>query len=257
MKKIFCTVLICIISLSFVGCRGTNKDSAEKDNIPSISGIKDKDKSESTDKLSASNEKDKEKPEEDTTPSTENSDDGNKAEEVITPPAPTPEPEAEPEVAVTPPAPTPAPAPTPEVETPSSQPDTTERVFKIVTMNSDCQVVDGGEVRTIGLGVAENIREILATVSNNYFGGLGIELSTIETINGNRIAVINLTGDESLWHQKMQGSTGGQMTQYTLIENVLQRNYTGYWIHGVRFTLNGQQLQNNDHTPGLSETTYR
>lgn len=54
----------------------------------------------------------------------------------------------------------------------------------------------------------------------------------------------------------MQGSTGGQIAEYTLIENVLQREYKGYWIDGVKFTLNGKELQ-SEHAPGLGKTTYR
>lgn len=135
--------------------------------------------------------------------------------------------------------------------------DKTERVFKIVTKNVDYKIVNGGEVKTVGLGVAENIKKILETVSNKYFDGKDIELKTIDTIDNKKIAVINLAGDEKYWNQKMQGSAGGQITEYTLIENVLQREYKGYWVDGVRFTLNGKEIEDNGHIPELSKTTYR
>lgn len=135
--------------------------------------------------------------------------------------------------------------------------DKTERTFKIVTKNVDYKVVNGGEVKTVGLGVAENIKKILDTVSSKYFDGNKIELKTIDTVDNKKIAVINLAGDEKYWNQKMQGSAGGQITEYTLIENVLQREYKGYWIDGVRFTLNGKQIEDNGHIPELSKTTYR
>ena len=135
--------------------------------------------------------------------------------------------------------------------------DKTERTFKIVTKNVDYKVVNGGEVKTVGLGVAENIKKILSTISSKYFDNKDIELKTIDTVDNKKIAVINLTGDEKYWNQKMQGSAGGQITEYTLIENVLQREYKGYWIDGVRFTLNGKQIEDNGHIPELSKTTYR
>lgn len=135
--------------------------------------------------------------------------------------------------------------------------DKTERVFKIVTKNVDYKVVSGGEVKTVGLGVAENIKKILSTVSSKYFDNKDIELKTIDTVDNKKIAVINLAGDEKYWNQKMQGSAGGQITEYTLIENVLQRDYKGYWIDGVRFTLNGKEIEDNGHIPELSKTTYR
>ncbi|WP_338597176.1 hypothetical protein [Clostridium baratii] len=135
--------------------------------------------------------------------------------------------------------------------------DKTERVFKIVTKNVDYKVVNGGEVKTVGLGVAENIKKILSTVSSKYFDNKDIELKTIDTVDNKKIAVINLAGDEKYWNQKMQGSAGGQITEYTLIENVLQREYKGYWVDGVRFTLNGKEIEDNGHIPELSKTTYR
>lgn len=139
----------------------------------------------------------------------------------------------------------------------SEEADKTERVFKIVTKNVDYKVVNGGEVKTVGLGVAENIKKILDTVSSKYFDGNKIELKTIDTVDNKKIAVINLAGDEKYWNQKMQGSAGGQITEYTLIENVLQREYKGYWVDGVRFTLNGKQIEDNGHIPELSKITYR
>lgn len=142
-------------------------------------------------------------------------------------------------------------------EKPNDNVDKTERTFKIVTKNVDYKVVNGGEVKTVGLGVAENIKKILDTVSSKYFDGNKIELKTIDTVDNKKIAVINLAGDEKYWNQKMQGSAGGQITEYTLIENVLQREYKGYWIDGVRFTLNGKQIEDNGHIPELSKTTYR
>lgn len=139
----------------------------------------------------------------------------------------------------------------------SDEVDKTERVFKIVTKNVDYKVVNGGEVKTVGLGVAENIKKILDTVSSKYFDGNKIDLKTIDTVDNKKIAVINLTGDEKYWNQKMQGSAGGQITEYTLIENVLQREYKGYWVDGVRFTLNEKEIKDNGHIPELSKTTYR
>lgn len=142
---------------------------------------------------------------------------------------------------------------------PESDPkeDKTERTFKIVTKNVDYEIVNDGEVKTVGLGVAENIKEILSTISTKYFDNNAVVLQTIETIDNKKIAVIDLTGDKDYWNQRMQGSAGGQITEYTLIENVLQRDYTGYWINGVRFTLNGKEVTNNSHCENLSKTTYR
>lgn len=135
--------------------------------------------------------------------------------------------------------------------------DKTERIFKIVTKNVDYKVISGDEIKTVGLGVADNIKKILSTISTKYFDGKPLELKTIETVNNKKIAVINLGGDKNYWNQRMQGSLGGEITQYTLIENILQREYKGYWIDGLRFTLDEKHVEGTQHSPDLAETIYR
>lgn len=234
MKRLLCIILTAIITITFVGCGKKDKKSPNKDNPASIEDNSDKNKPiKDTDSEKTEKPKSEEKDDVVDSPTS----DKNESEPLITPPAPSPEP---------PPAPTPTPTP-----------DTTERVFKISSKNHNLEIVDGGEIRTIGLGVAENIREILSIISSQYFDGSTIELSTIDTINSQKIAVINLIDNDDYWYQAMQGSTGGQMTAYNLIENVLQRQYPGYWVDGVRFTLNGQSITNSEHCPDLSKTTYR
>lgn len=227
MKRILCIALTAVMVLTFAGCSKKDKESPEKDNSTSV-----EDKTDENTPSKKPNKPDSEKKDDivSTPPS-----DKNESESVVTPPTPDTEP----------------------VPTPPPTPDTTERVFKISSKNHNLEIVDGGEIRTIGLGVAENIREILSTVSSQYFDGAAIELSTIDTINSQKIAVINLIDNGDYWYQSMQGSTGGQMTEYNLIENVLQRQYPGYWVDGVRFTLNGQSITNSEHCPDLSKTTYR
>lgn len=240
MKRLLCIILTAVMVLTFAGCSKKDKESPEKDNSTSVEDKTDENNDGEDTPSKESNKPDSEKKDDimNTPPV-----DKNESEAVVTPPAP----EAEPV-----PTPTPPPAPMP-VPTP----DTTERVFKISSKNHNLEIVDGGEIRTIGLGVAENIREILSTISSQYFDGAAIELSTIDTINSKKIAVINLIDNGDYWYQSMQGSTGGQMTAYNLIENVLQRQYPGYWVDGVRFTLNGQSIANSEHCPDLSKTTYR
>jgi hypothetical protein len=146
---------------------------------------------------------------------------------------------------------------TDKVESNIDKPDKTERIFKIVTKNVDYEVISKEEIKTVGLGVAENINKILSTISTKYFDGKPLELKTIETVNNKKIAVINLGGDKSYWDQRMQGSVGGEITEYTLIENILQREYKGYWIDGVKFTLDGKQVEATQHSSDLAKTIYR
>ncbi len=105
----------------------------------------------------------------------------------------------------------------------------------------------------------ENKLQNLANeVSKDYFNGLPIEVKSIDTIDGKEIATINLVDgqDGSSWIEHFQGSTGGQITTNTLIENFLQIGYKGQWIDGVTFLYNDSPIE-YDHVYKLSQTQYR
>ncbi|MGL4760632.1 MAG: hypothetical protein ACRC6T_11925 [Sarcina sp.] len=135
--------------------------------------------------------------------------------------------------------------------------DKTERVFEITTMDIDYNIVSDGEVKTVGYGVAENISEILSVVSDKCFDGKSISLIAIETVGDKKVAVVDLKGEDSYWNQRMQGSLGASITEHNLIKNILQEDYEGYWVDGVRFTINGKSVEDTGHIPNLARTTYR
>ena len=58
--------------------------------------------------------------------------------------------------------------------------------------------------------------------------------------------------------QRFQGSTGGQVTANTLIENFLQSNNKSKteWIDGVKFLYNNETIE-YDHVADLSNIQYR
>ncbi len=105
----------------------------------------------------------------------------------------------------------------------------------------------------------ENRVQCLAdSVSKDYFSGLPIKVKSIDSVDGKKIATINLVdGDNnSSWKDHFQGSTGGQITTDTLIENFLQVSYKGEWIDGVTFLYNDTPIE-YDHVYKLSQTQYR
>lgn len=227
MKKLFCLVLIGVTMASFVACGGSNQGSVGDDKKPSVE--EDKDNGEEENKDESSDEEDAGADEE--KPSEEKPN-----EEKPNVEKPSVDDDKKPEI---------------------TEQDKTERIFSIVTMDINYKTVSGGEIKTIGLGVADNIKKILGEVSSKYFDGKPITLSTIETVNGKKIAVVDLGGASSYWTDKFQGSTGGRITEYTLVENVLQKEYKGYWIDGVKFTIGGKNVEDNGHIPNLASTTYR
>ncbi|GAA0179665.1 hypothetical protein SH2C18_24980 [Clostridium sediminicola] len=239
MKRIFLTALTIIITISFVGCTGDKNNNITEQNQTTNDINVSEDKSDYADKSDL-----------EATP-TGKVESENKADSNID------KPDSE-EKSNSESAPTDKSKSENKTDSNTAEPDKTVRIFKITTKNIDYKVISGGEIKTVGLGVADNIRKILSTISTKYFDGKSLELKTIETVNNKKIAVINLGGDKSYWYQKMQGSVGGQITEYTLIENILQKQYKGYWIDGVRFTLNGKQLkEETSHCPNLAETIFR
>ena len=103
----------------------------------------------------------------------------------------------------------------------------------------------------------DKVQQLSNTVSENFFDNLPIRVKSIDAIDGKKIATINLLDDNNnKWINKFQGSTGGQITSNTLIENFLQVSYKGEWIDGVKFLYNDEPIE-YDHVYELSETKYR
>jgi hypothetical protein len=113
--------------------------------------------------------------------------------------------------------------------------------------------------------------QILSKVlSEAYFDNLPIKVLRIEEIDKKKIAIVNLS--ESAENQGitdykalkgktwkihyMQGSTGGTVTSTRLIETLLQRDYAGQWIDGVKF-LYENSVCDYEHAPNLKEINYR
>ena len=109
------------------------------------------------------------------------------------------------------------------------------------------------------LSLNDKLTKLSAEISKTDFDGLNLEVKSIDTINGKKVATINLTDSgNNEWVPKFQGSTGGQITANTLIENYLQSNNksNGEWIDGVKFLYNGENIE-YDHVAELSEIHYK
>jgi len=109
------------------------------------------------------------------------------------------------------------------------------------------------------LSLEDKLKELSKTVSEKKFDKLTIEVKSIDTVNGKKVATINLADSgTNKWVPKFQGSTGGAVTSNTLIENFLQSNNKsrGEWIDGVKFLYNNETIE-YDHVSDLSTIKYR
>lgn len=105
----------------------------------------------------------------------------------------------------------------------------------------------------------DKLKQLSKALSEKNFDNLPIEVKSIDTVNGKKVATINLAdANNKKWISKFQGSTGGAVTSGTLIENFLQSNNKsrGEWIDGVKFLYNNEKIE-YEHVSNLSEVQYR
>ena len=119
--------------------------------------------------------------------------------------------------------------------------------------------------------IEKRLKIIASKLSDSEFKMLPIELIGIEEIDGKIIATFNLKENEEnlnesdwtkysepSWSKNFfQGSAGGSWTCYTLQTTMLQPEYDGKWIDGVRFLYNGEENKNFQHIEGLDQIKYR
>ena len=243
LKNIIAMAMICIMSTAIYGCEksniSNNKNNTEVEETNKNNEVKDESKSELKDDKKDDKKDDIENSSEEVNKKdtnnkdTKNKDTNNKEEETNT-----------------------------QVKT---------EVFKLYSKDAnEGQEIYLGEVEINKNDSLKNKLTILAnTLSEKAFSGLPITLTEIKEVNGKKIAVFDLNeignnaGDTPIanykgvnWYNNyFAGSTGGDITQYTLINNLLQKNYSGDWIDRVKFTYKGKKLE-FDHVPGLGETNF-
>ena len=139
----------------------------------------------------------------------------------------------------------------------------TDNTVKFSIYKVDENSLEPNEIQSISINESASLKDKLTqlaeSVSDNNFDGLPIEIKSIDTVDGKKVATINLADSGSkTWVQKFQGSTGGQVTANTLIENFLQTNNKSNteWIDGVKFLYNNEAIE-YDHVSDLSNIQYR
>jgi len=135
--------------------------------------------------------------------------------------------------------------------------------IKLSIYTIDVNSLEPNESNTIEvnetLSLDDKLKALSKEISEKKFDKLPIEVKSIDTVKGKKVATINLTDSSTQkWVPKFQGSTGGTVTANTLIENFLQSNNKsrGEWIDGVKFLYNNNPIE-YEHVADLSTTQYR
>lgn len=112
--------------------------------------------------------------------------------------------------------------------------------------NTEEKIVLGTLKMDNSKSIEEKLNLLLKEISAVKFENASINLVKVE----DNIAYVDLneSSDKNYWSNNyFQGSTGGNITTYTLIESILQREYNGEWISGVYFTYEGKTDIEFDH----------
>ena len=148
-----------------------------------------------------------------------------------------------------------------ETNTPKEEVKVNKIKLSIYTI--DVNSLEPNESNTIEvnetLSLEDKLKALSKEISEKKFDKLPIEVKSIDTVKGKKVATINLTDSSTQkWVPKFQGSTGGTVTANTLIENFLQSNNKsrGEWIDGVKFLYNNNPIE-YEHVADLSTTQYR
>ncbi len=96
----------------------------------------------------------------------------------------------------------------------------------------------------------ETVREVCNSLQTHHFKDEDAKIE-LKGIDEEGIAIINLVnGVEGAWDKHFAGSTGGYVSQMTIIETLLQRDYKGEWINGLKVLVDGKDALNvYDHAP--------
>lgn len=122
--------------------------------------------------------------------------------------------------------------------------------FKIYTIDAD-DTEKILEFETVKLKesstIEDKLNELCTTLQKDYFKSEDAQIK-LESIDKDNIATINLVNEEA-WSPYFQGSTGGLISEGTIIETLLQKEYKGEWIKGLRVVIDGEEKQVFDHAP--------
>lgn len=112
--------------------------------------------------------------------------------------------------------------------------------------NTNETIVTGSVSIDEKLSIEDKLNLVISEVSKVQFENAPIKCLKIK----DNIAYIDISEDQNkkFWSNRFfQGSTGANITCYTLVESLLQREYKGEWIDGIYFTYGGEKDVEFDH----------
>lgn len=101
------------------------------------------------------------------------------------------------------------------------------------------------------------ISELCTRLQKDYFKDDNAKIK-LEGIDNKNIATINLINEvPNSWDKHFSGSAGGFINQSTIIDTLLQREYKGDWIKGVKILIDGKDPSGIYDHASFEDTFYR
>lgn len=96
--------------------------------------------------------------------------------------------------------------------------------------------------------IDKKIEVLVDSLSKENFEGKKIKFNGIKNEEGKKIAYFDLadTNEKDSWFSYFQGSFGAFSTKISIIETLLQRDFEGKWIDGIKLTYN-DKFEEFDH----------
>lgn len=122
--------------------------------------------------------------------------------------------------------------------------------LNIYTLDDNGKLQINSSIKVLRISPTDKkLSRLASKMSKHLFSQKKIVLTSIKTEEGKEIAYFDLQDKEeeltspNNWHQSFQGSTGAQTTLASICETLLQKNYKGNWIDGIKLTYNGEYAE--------------
>ena len=125
----------------------------------------------------------------------------------------------------------------------TADPDDTNKIIEFMPL----QILEDSSLE-------EKLSDLCIYMQKEYFQE-GEAKIFFEYINNNGIAIINLVNKKA-WDRHFQGSTKGAVSKATIVETLLQRQYKGEWIKGIKVLVDGKSDNDFDHA-SFDKVIYR
>ena len=127
---------------------------------------------------------------------------------------------------------------------------TKKEIFNIYTLNIETEdlMIKSQSKLSKSQSIEKKIIFLTKKLSNDNFEKKSIYFDGIKLEEGKKIGYFDLrdTNEKDSWYPYFQGSFGAFSTKISIVETLLQRDFDGNWLDGIKLSYNGK-FEEFDH----------